>query len=120
LDGNLGTLEEEEMRIYRHVGSFLLGAALIAPAGMLAGTNFQDDHHQDDKHRNRDEQSQRRYYDKSHKDYHNWDDREAGAYQRWTTENHRDNRDFAHLKHKEQSEYWNWRHDHPDDDRDRH
>jgi hypothetical protein len=39
------------MRIYRYVGSFLLGAALIAPAGMLAGTNFQDDHHQDDKHR---------------------------------------------------------------------
>ena len=39
------------MRIYRYVGSFLLGAALIAPAGMLASTNFQDDHHQDDKNR---------------------------------------------------------------------
>jgi hypothetical protein len=106
----LGTLKEEHMRLYRYVGSFLLGAALIAPAGMLAGTNFQDDHHQ----------NQKRYYDKSHKDYHNWDDREAGAYQRWTTENHRDNRDFSHLKRKEQSEYWNWRHDHPDDDKDRH
>jgi len=50
------------MRIYRYVGSFLLGAALIAPAGMLADTSFQDDYHQDDKHRNRDEKSQRRYY----------------------------------------------------------
>jgi hypothetical protein len=48
------------MRIYRYVGSFLLGAALIAPAGMLAGTNFQDDHHQDDKHRDRDDKNQRR------------------------------------------------------------
>jgi hypothetical protein len=48
------------MRIYRYVGSFLLGAALIAPAGMLAGTNFQDDHHQDDKHRDRDDKDQRR------------------------------------------------------------
>jgi hypothetical protein len=53
------------MRIYRYVGSFLLGAALIAPAGMVAGTNFQDDHHQE-------------------------------------------------------SQYWNWRHDHPDDNRDPH
>ena len=39
------------MRIHRYVGSFVLGAALIAPAGMVGGTNFQDDHHQDDKHR---------------------------------------------------------------------
>jgi hypothetical protein len=37
---------------------------------MLAGTNCQDDHRQDDKHRDRDEKSQRRYYDKNHKDYH--------------------------------------------------
>jgi hypothetical protein len=61
-----------------------------------------------------------RVYDKDHKDYHNWDDRENHSYQQWATENHRDNRDFAHLKPKEQSEYWNWRHAHPDDDRDRH
>ena len=108
------------MRIYRYVGSFLLGAALIAPAGMLAGTNFQDDHHQDDKHRDRDEKNQRRYYDKNHKDYHTWDDREGRAYQQWTVENHRDNRDFSHLKRGEQSEYWNWRHAHPDGDRGRH
>jgi hypothetical protein len=108
------------MRIYRYVGSFLLGAALIVPAGMLAGTNFQDDRHQDDKHRDRDDKHRRRYYDRNHKDYHNWDNREGRAYQRWTTENHRDNRNFSHLKRGEQSEYWNWRHDHPDDDRERH
>jgi hypothetical protein len=62
--------KEEHMRIYHYVGSFLLGAALIAPAGMLAGTNFQDDHHQDDKHRDRDDKNQRRCYDRNHKDYH--------------------------------------------------
>jgi hypothetical protein len=61
------------MRIFRYVGSFLVGAVLIAPAGM-AGTNFQDDHHQDDKHRDRDDKNQKRYYDRNHKDYHNWDD----------------------------------------------
>jgi len=64
------------MRIYRYAGSFLLGAALIAPAGISAGTNFQedrhDDRHQDDKHRDRDDkQHERRNYDKNHKDYHN-------------------------------------------------
>jgi hypothetical protein len=107
------------MRKYRrYVGSFLLGTALIAPAGVLANTNFQDV--QDDKHRDRDDTNQKRYYDKKHKDYHTWDDREAGAYQRWSADNHVDKRDFSQLNHKQQSEYWNWRHDHPDDDRDRH
>ena len=72
------------MRIYRYVGSFVLGAALIAPAGMVGGTNFQDDHHQDNKQQNRDDKNQKRYYDKSHKDYHNWDDRENRSYSRNT------------------------------------
>jgi hypothetical protein len=107
------------MRICRYVGSIVLGASLIAPVGMLAGTNFQDDQRHDE-HRDRDDKNQKRYYDSKHKDYHTWDDHEAAAYQRWATENHRDNQDFTHLKRKDQSEYWNWRHDHPDDDRDRH
>ena len=34
-------------RIYRYVGSFLLDATLIAPAGLRA-VNQQDDPHQDD------------------------------------------------------------------------
>jgi hypothetical protein len=119
LNGNLGILRRSTCG-YRYVVSFLLGAALIAPAGMLGGTNFQDDHHQYNKQQNRDDKNQKRYYDKSHKDYHNWDDRENRSYQQWTTENHRDNRDFSHLKGKEQSDYWNWRHDHPDDNADRH
>jgi hypothetical protein len=106
------------MRICRYVGSIVLGAALIAPVGMLAGTNFQEDQHHDDKHR--DNKNQKRFYDSKHKDYHTWDDRETAAYQRWATENHRGNQDFSHLKRKDQSEYWNWRHDHPDGDRDRH
>jgi hypothetical protein len=31
---------------------------MIAPAGMLAGTDFQDDHHQDNKQQNRDNKNQ--------------------------------------------------------------
>ena len=108
------------MRMHRYVGSFVLGAVLIAPAGLSAGTSFQDDHHQDDRNRDRDDNHQARYYDSKHKDYHNWDDRENRSYRQWTGENHIGNRDFDHLKRKQQAEYWNWRHDHPDDDRDRH
>jgi hypothetical protein len=107
------------VRVYRHIGSLLVALALLAPVGMVASTNFQDDH-QGDKHRDRDANNQKRYYDKNHKDYHTWDDREAGVYQRWASDNHIDNRDFSHLKGKQQAEYWNWRHDHPDVDADRH
>ena len=107
------------MHIYRHVGSLLMGAALLAPAGR-ASTNFQDDQHQDDRHRDRDAKDQKRYYDKNHKDYHTWDDREVGVYQRWATDNHIDNRDFSHLKSKQQAEYWDWRHEHPDNSADLH
>jgi hypothetical protein len=56
------------------------------------------------------------------KDYHVWNDREDGNYRRWSDERHyRTYRPFYKLKRKEQSEYWEWRHAHPDnDDRDRH
>ena len=51
-------------RIYRYVGSFLLGAGLIAPAGLGAGVYQQDDRHQDD--RRRENKHQKRYYDRDH------------------------------------------------------
>ena len=104
-------------RIYRYVGSFLLGAALDRTSGVRAGLNRQDDRHQDDGQR--ENEHQKRYYDRDHKDYHNWDDREASAYRNWQPERN-ENREFSKLNRKEQSEYWRWRHEHPDNDRDRH
>ena len=68
----------------RYVGSFLLGAALIAPAGLRAGVYQQDDRHQDD--RRRENKHDKRYYDRDHKDYHDWDDREESAYRNWRQE----------------------------------
>ena len=48
-------------------------------------------------------------------------DREDGAYQRWSDERHNQtHRAFSKLKRKEQSEYWKWRHEHPDNDGERH
>lgn len=59
-----------------------------------------------------------RVYDRDHKDYHNWDDRENSAWMQYQSENHVKQHDFKKANKKEQSSYWNWRHDHPDHDRD--
>jgi hypothetical protein len=55
-----------------------------------------------------------RVYDSGHKDYHNWDDHEDHAYRRYLKERHEEYRAYAKLKEKQQKEYWEWRHSHPD------
>ena len=55
-----------------------------------------------------------RVYDSEHKDYHNWDDHENAAWIRFQDENHRKHHEFTKADKKEQAEYWNWRHSHPD------
>ena len=93
-------------------GSFLLTAALAAPvvvraASVPAGQDeHRDDHDKDNK----------RVYDRDHKDYHNWDANEDRRYREYLKEKHREYRPFVELKVEEQSEYWNWRHSHPDND----
>jgi len=55
-----------------------------------------------------------RYYDRDHKDYHQWDDHERAAWGRFLAENHRKDHEFAKANRREQNEYWAWRHGHPD------
>jgi hypothetical protein len=55
-----------------------------------------------------------RVYDKDHNDYHNWDDNENRAWGVFLTQNHRKSHEFSTANKKEQSQYWNWRHSHPD------
>jgi hypothetical protein len=45
---------------------------------------------------------------------HNWDDNENHAWGQFLTENHRESHEYAKSNKKEQSEYWNYRHSHPD------
>ncbi len=60
-----------------------------------------------------------RAYDPYYTDYHTWNDEENGYYHRWADETHRDShRDFRKLPPQEQKEYWTWRHNHGDHDRD--
>src|ERR1700722_16682972 len=75
---------------------------------MMAAASPQDDRN----HENRAENN-KRYYDKSHKDYHNWDANEDRSYQRYQTEHHQ-KRAFVQLNTRQQSGYWNWRHSNPD------
>ena len=90
----------------KYLASLFVSAALVAPLGARALAP------QDDRDHERHEREERRVYDPYHKDYHNWDEREDGMYRRWLEERHRVYVDYERLKHKEQREYWNWRHEH--------
>ena len=96
-------------RVFRFANALLLGAALIAPIALRAQDR---DHDRDDRNR--------RVYDPSHRDYHNWNGDEDQAYRQWygQTYNGRSYRDYRKLNKKQQQAYWKWRHDN-DRDRDR-
>ena len=96
-------------RSQKYLASLFLGAALIAPLGAQASFNPIDDKHDHD-------EKVRRYYDREHKDYHDWDDRERAAYRHWWMEERREReyRDYARIKRERQAEYWRWRHEHLD------
>jgi hypothetical protein len=96
-------LEEHDMhRADRYIASIFLAAGLVAPVSLMAAPKPQD------------AKVQVRVYDKDHKDYHNWDDHENAAWGRFLVENHRQDHEYAKADKKEQKEYWNWRHSHPD------
>jgi hypothetical protein len=98
-------LEDNIMQhLNRYIRSLFLAAALIAPAAIVAGAGAQE------------HTVQIRVYDRDHRDYHNWDDREDHAYRGYLVEQHRSYREFHKQHHKVQRHYWNWRHSHPDRD----
>ena len=55
-----------------------------------------------------------RYYDRNHHDYHEWNEGEDRSYRVYLGERHRDYREFRLTTAHQQSDYWNWRHHHPD------
>jgi hypothetical protein len=92
------------------IASLLLTAAVAAPLSVMANPVPQE------------AGVQVRVYDRNHKDYHNWDDNENRAWGVYLTENHKNHHDYAKASKKEQGQYWDWRHSHPDEhhDNDRH
>jgi hypothetical protein len=55
-----------------------------------------------------------RVYDRDHKDYHNWDDNETRVYEGYRHDHAGLSVTFGKNNRKQQSDYWNWRHEHPD------
>jgi hypothetical protein len=60
-----------------------------------------------------------RVYDSYHTDYHNWNADEDRHYRSWLGERHYDYVEFKAQNPDRQKEYWNWRHEHHDNDHDR-
>ena len=89
-------------RVNRYIASLFLIAAIAAPMSIMAAAVPQD------------AGVQVRVYDKSHKDYHNWDDHENQTWIRYRSDNHKDAREFSKSSKRDQSQYWNYRHRHPD------
>jgi hypothetical protein len=58
--------------------------------------------------------AERRYYDRDHRDYHHWNEKEDRAYRAYLQERHREYREFRVVRHPQQREYFRWRHTHPD------
>jgi hypothetical protein len=67
-----------------------------------------------DRDRPQQRQSSYAYYDSKHRDWHPWNEQEQQSYQRYAKEHHSANSNFASDSEREQQEYWNWRHKHPD------
>ncbi|MFZ0409972.1 MAG: hypothetical protein WA875_05370 [Candidatus Acidiferrales bacterium] len=89
-------------RPHRLIASLFLTAALAVPAAAMAlpapGQAA----------------VQVRVYDRDHKDYHNWDDHENAQWGLYLSTNHRHYHEYNKANRREQSQYWNWRHSHPD------
>ena len=96
---------------YRFVSSVFLAGALLATPGIVGAANppvpnGQEEHHE--------QVEQHRYYDRQHKDYHNWNEGEDRSYRIYLGEQHREYRDFSRNSRAQQQAYWNWRHEHPE------
>ena len=57
---------------------------------------------------------EKRYYDRDGRDYHTWNDHEDRAYRVYLGEQHREYVAFPKAKRVHQTEYYRWRHQHPD------
>jgi hypothetical protein len=91
------------------LGAMLVGALSIAPNTLRAQDH---DHDHDQNHENT---GRKTYYDSSHKDRHEWNDNENSAWTRYRGEHHVKQSDFANTNKRQQQNYWNWRHQHPDE-----
>ncbi len=88
---------------HRYFASLLLTAVLAGPMSIMAVPSPAG------------EAVTVRVYDRRHRDYHNWDDRENHAWGVYLTTNHRRHYEYVRAHRRDQDRYWEWRHSHPDE-----
>ena len=81
------------------LSGLILAAVLVAPA--LGQTVL---------HAQNRPTSERRVYDRNHKDYHVWDSHEDQTYRLYLTEHHMKYRAFSKQSRTSQATYWRYRH----------
>ena len=84
-----------------------LSTALLVSTSLLAQDHDRD---RDDRHDNR-----HHVYDRRHKDYHDFDDREERGWQTYWQQRHHPAVDWDRASDRQRQAYWNWRHTHSDD-----
>jgi hypothetical protein len=55
-----------------------------------------------------------RFYDRHHKDYHEWNDHEDRAWHMYWQQRHHGQVDWARANERDRQRYWDWRHSHSD------
>jgi hypothetical protein len=88
--------EFNEMKYLLILGGLLMASSIVAPMPAMA-----DDHH-----------GERRYYDRSGRDYHYWNDGEDHQYRAYLVEQHRTYVPFARVTVRRRQEYFTYRHQH--------
>jgi hypothetical protein len=89
-------------RAHGVIASLFLTAVLASPVSMMAAPMPQS------------VGVQVRVYDKSHKDYHDYDDNEKQVYTQFRVTHKTYNEDLTRETPKHQAEYFKYRHAHPD------
>ena len=88
------------MHAHRFLSSMIVAAALLAPVAASAARSPAAPR----------ETTQKRVYDRTHKDYHVWDNNEDQAYRTYLGDQHIKYRSYSTLGRKKQTTYWNYRH----------
>ena len=86
------------------LGAIMFGALAVAPSTVVA-----QDHPQ-----SQDNGAPKKYYDAAHKETHEWNDNESTNWNKYRDDHHVKQTDFARTSKRQQQDYWNWRHEHPD------
>ena len=99
-------MEDDVLRANKYLGFVFLTAALAVPAVTTAAAAQERSG----------EGEHTRYYDRNHRDYHEWNDREDRSFRVYLGERHREYHEFRLESPRRQRAYWGWRHSHPDRD----